>query len=55
MIFSAPANLGLVLIVRCLIALLGIWGILGVDAASGEVPGTDLLWGWCWEWRGGSH
>lgn len=28
-IFSARANLGLLLIARCLIALLGIWGILG--------------------------
>lgn len=37
-IFSARANLGLVLIARSLIALLGIWGILGMDAAFGEVP-----------------
>lgn len=44
-VISARANLGPVLIARCLIALLGIWGILGTDAAFGEVPGMDLLAG----------
>lgn len=47
-IFSARANLSLVLIARCLIALLGIWGILGTDEAFGEVPGTDPVLGMLW-------
>lgn len=46
--FSAPANLCLALIARCLIASLGIWGILGTDAAFGEVPGMDLALGMAW-------